>query len=168
LLFGGLKEYDNGKNAFGWQREAADMAAILEALFTAGDTTNEEVGYRLRKRVAVLLSEPFPSIEDDVKELYTQRSAFVHGSFFAKIAKDSKRASNNPPLPDFRLLLTHKYYLRWALVAYLHLAQIMRAQPTRFGQIKNVMGTLEQAIINVSLRNDLVLEAKKVLNLMPR
>lgn len=73
------------------------MAAILEALFTAGDTTNEEVGYRLRKRVAVLLSEPFPSIENDVKELYTQRSAFVHGSFFAKIAKDTKRASNNLP-----------------------------------------------------------------------
>lgn len=168
LLFGGLKDYDNSKNAFGWQREAADMAAILEALFTAGDTTNEEVGYRLRKRVAVLLSEPFPSIEDDVKELYTQRSAFVHGSFFAKIAKESKRAFNNLPTPDFKLLITHKYYVRWALVAYLHLAQVMKTQPKRFWQAKNVMGALERAIIDVGLRSDLVSEAKNVLNLMSR
>ena len=87
----------------------------------------------------------------------------MHGSFFAKIAKESKRAFNNLPVPDFKLLQTHKYYVRWALVAYLHLAQVMKTQPKRFEQAKNVMGALEQAIINVTLRNDLLLEAKNAL-----
>lgn len=168
LLFAGLKEYDNGKGAFGWQREAADMASILEALFTAEDITNDKIGYRLRKRVAVLLSEPFPSIEGDVKELYGQRSAFVHGSFFAKIAEESKGACNNLPIPDFKLLQLHKYYVRWAFVAYLHLAHVMNTQPTRFGQVKNVMTALDQATKNAGLRNDLLLEAKTILNLMPK
>jgi hypothetical protein len=168
LLFSGLRDYDNKKNVFGWQREAADMATILEALFTAGDAANEEVGYRLRKRLAVLLSNQFPSIENDVKDLYSQRSAFVHGSFFAKIAKESKQNKvNNLPLPDFNLLYTHKQYVRWALIAYLHLAHITKIQPELFQGFKNVIDILEQAIIDVRIRQKVLLEVERVLSLIP-
>jgi hypothetical protein len=126
LLFGGLKEYDNRKSSFGWQRESADMATILETLFTAGDTQNEEVGYRLKKRIAVLLSWKIPSIEKEITKLYSERSKFIHGSFFAKIAKDSRRDNGNLPVPDFVILYEQKEYVRLAFIAYLHLSMILR------------------------------------------
>jgi hypothetical protein len=54
LLFSGLQEYENGTGSYGWQRESADMSALLKALFTADDPNNEKVGYRIRKRLAML------------------------------------------------------------------------------------------------------------------
>jgi hypothetical protein len=54
LLFSGLQVYENGKGSYGWQRESADMSALLKALFTADDPHNVEVGYRIRKRLAML------------------------------------------------------------------------------------------------------------------
>lgn len=165
LLYSGLKDYENAKSSFGWQRESAEMATILEALFTAGDAKNEEVGYRLRKRIAVLLSTYFPSIEDDIKELYKARSAFVHGSFFSQIAKDTKNANNNLPVPDFNLLYKHKEYVRFSLVAYLNLARAMMS-----GSIEgasSVMDALEKAIIDIHLREEIIVETKKIFALMP-
>ena len=166
MLFSGLKDYDNSKDSFGWQRESADMAAILESLFTAGDTQNEEIGYRLRKRVAVLLAPRFPSIENDIKELYKQRSAFVHGSFFAQIAKGSKTAFNSLPTPDINLLYKQKEYVRWALVAYLHLAQCIKSKPTDFGDAEKVIAVLERAIIDIEFRRKITTEAEKVFSWM--
>lgn len=101
FLFTGLKEYDNSKNAFDWQRESADMATILEALFTAEDMQKEEIGYRLRKRIAVVLSSRFPAIEKEMKDLYKDRSSFVHGSFFNEAVGSGKDDTNDMPLPDF-------------------------------------------------------------------
>jgi hypothetical protein len=167
LLYGGLTEYDNSKNSFGWQRESADMATILESLFTAGDAQSEEIGYRLRKRIAALLSHRFPQVEKDVRDLYKERSAFVHGSFFSQIAKDSRRASNNIPSPDFDRLYGQKEYVRWAFVAYLHLARIVKGNPAGFGGQSTVIDVLEQSIIDVPLRNEVVTEVEKVLALMP-
>lgn len=167
MLYSGLKDYDNSKDFFGWQRESADMAAILESLFTAGDTHNEEVGYRLRKRVAVLLSPRFPSIEDDIKELYKQRSAFVHGSFFAQIAKESKKAFHKLPIPDISLLYKQKEYVRWALVGYLHLAQCIKLESTDFGDAGKVIEVLERAIIDIELRRKLTIEAERIFSWMP-
>ena len=161
LLYSGLKDYENSKNSFGWQRESADMASILETLFTAGDIQNEEVGYRLRKRIAVILSWKFPNIEKDIKELYSQRSAFVHGSFFAQIEKNSKQSYNNLPTPDFDLLYRQKEYVRLALVAYLRLSQIIKPGET-------VMFLLEQAVIDIELREKLVNEVKKIFSSMPK
>lgn len=167
MLYSGLKDYDNNKDFFGWQRESADMAAILESLFTAGDTHNEEVGYRLRKRVAVLLSPRFPSIENDIKELYKQRSAFVHGSFFAQIAKESKKALHKLPIPDISLLYKQKEYVRWALVGYLHLAQCIKLESNDFGDAGKVIEVLERAIIDIELRRKLTIEAERVFSWMP-
>lgn len=168
FLYTGLKDYENEKSSFGWQRESAEMATILESLFTAEKAKNEEIGYRLRKRIATLLSYRFPSIEEDIKELYTQRSAFVHGSFFAQIAKDSKTANNNLPIPDFGLLYKQKEYVRWALVAYLYLAQLVRLQSAMFGDIKTVINLLEQSIIDIELRKKVLEETEKILSLMPK
>ena len=165
LLYSGLKDYENSKSSFGWQRESAEMGTILEALLTAGDARNEEVMYRLRKRVAVLLAWKFPGIEKDIKELYGARSAFVHGSFFEQIAKDSLTAYNNIPTPDFDLLYKHKEYVRLALVAYLHLAKVIKGGG--IDGVKSVMDALEQGIINIELREKLNLETKKLFSLMP-
>ncbi len=168
MLFSGLRDYDNRKTSFGWQRESADMGAVLESLFTAGDSHNEEVGYRLRKRVAVLLSKRFPSIEEDIKQLYAQRSAFVHGAFFAQIARDSKDAFNNLPIPDFNLLYQQKEYVRWALVAYLHLAQLVKSKPAPYGGATKVIRVLENSIIDMELRKKVLADVEKVLSLLPK
>ncbi len=162
LLYSGLKDYENEKNPFGWQRESAEMATIMEALFTAGDIQNEEVGYRLRKRIAVLLSWIFPSIEKDIKDLYKARSAFVHGSFFQQIAKESPKEI---PIPDFDLLYKHKEYVRFALVAYLNLAKAVKAGSIK--EVKSVIDALERAVIDIKLRQELIDETKKIFSLMP-
>lgn len=167
-LYSELIQYDNQKDAFGWQREAAEMSAALEALFTAGDSLNEEVGYRLRKRIAVLLSQRFPQIEKDTKDLYGQRSAFIHGSFFKHIAEKSKLSDGGPPLPDFGLLQKHKEYVRCALVACLALAMMFQSRRENFGQAKNVMGALENALIDTALRSRVVAMADEVLALLPK
>ena len=168
MLFQGLKDYDNSKTSFGWQRESADMGAVLESLFTAGDTQNEEIGYRLRKRIATLLSHRFPSIERDIKELYTQRSAFVHGSFFAQIARDSKTAYNNLPAPDFGLLYKQKECVRWSLVAYLHLAQLVKSQSVSYVGIETTLSLLEKSIIDIELRKKVLTDVETVLSSMPK
>ncbi len=166
LLFSGLTDYENAKSSFGWQRESAEMTTILEALFTADDARNEEVVYRLCKRVAVLLSWKFPTIEKDIKkELYKARSDFVHGSFFLQIAKESPTANNNIPIPDFGLLYKHKEYVRFALVAYLNLAKIVRS--VGVAGITSAMDGLEQAIINIKLREQITAETEKIFALMP-
>ncbi len=167
LLFDGLKEYEYSKSIFGWQRESADMATILEALFTADDTQNEEVGYRLRKRIAVLLSWKITTIEKEIKKLYSQRSAFVHGSFFAQIAKDIKKDQTDFPLPDFNFLYKQKEYVRLALVAYLHLANLISQKPAEYGDNKTVMAVLETAVIDIELRNKIIEEISKLFSLMP-
>ncbi len=164
-LYSGLKDYENSKNSFGWQRESAEMATILEALFTADDSRNEEVTYRLRKRVAVLLAWKFPEIEKDIKGLYSARSAFVHGSYFLQIAKDSPGAYNNIPTPDFEMLYKHKEYVRLALVSYLNLDKIVRVGD--IDGVTTVMDALEQAIIDVKLRDKLTAETQKLFALMP-
>jgi hypothetical protein len=166
-FYSGLREYDNSKNSFGWQRESADMASILEALFTAEDSQNEEVGYRLRKRMAALLFWKLPTIEEDIKELYSQRSAFVHGSFFAQIAKDSKHSYNNLPTPDFNLLYKQKEYVRLALASYFHLAKLIQEKPTEFKNCKTVISALEQAVIDVELREKLIMEISTLFSFMP-
>lgn len=166
FLYSGLKDYENAKSSFGWQRESAEMATILEALFTADDTKNEEIIYRLCKRTAVLLSWYFPTIEKDIREMYKARSAFVHGSFFLQIAKDSPSAHNNTPIPDFNLLYKHKEYVRFALVAYLNLARILKLESVE--RVKSVMEILEQAVIDIKLREKLNKDTEKVFALMPK
>ena len=165
FLYSGLKDYENAKSSFGWQRESAEMATILEALFTAGDAHNEEVMYRLRKRVAVLLAWKFPDIEKDIKELYGARSAFVHGSFFEQISKESPGAYNNLPTPNFDLLYKHKEYVRLALIAYMNLAKIIQSEG--IDNVGSVMDALERAIIDIELREKLIAETKKLFALMP-
>lgn len=167
FLYAGLRDYEDSKNPLGWQRESADIASLLEALFTAADTTTEEIGYRLRKRMAALLSERFPSVESDVKELYADRSAFVHGSFFAEIAKQTRKTDGDLPIPDYELLYKHKEYARWALAAYLRLALSLKSEPKRYAGCRNVMDALERAIIDVDLRRQIVLEAETVWSVLP-
>ncbi len=168
LLYDGLKDYEREKTFFGWQRESAEMATILEALFTAGDSKNEEVIYRLCKRIAVLLHWQFPNIEKEIKkELYEARCEFVHGRFFKQIAKESPKADNNLPSPDFDLLYKHKEYVRYALVAYLYLALLIKNNSTEYKNHKTVMEALEESIIDVELREKLIVDTKRLFSLMP-
>lgn len=167
-LYKGLETYDNSKSSFGWQRESADMAAILESLFTAGDITNEEVGYRLRKRIAVLISWMFPDIENDIKDLYKQRSAFVHGSFFSQIAKESKKKDGNLPIPDFGILYKQKEYVRFLFVTYLNLANSMKNQSLEYKNHKTVIDLIEDSIIDIKLRRKIIQETKQILSLMQK
>ena len=166
LLYFGLADYENVKSPFGWQRESADMATIMEALFTAGDTQNGEVAYRLRKRIAVLLAWQFPQIEKDIKKLYKERSSFVHGSFFQQIAKKSPNAYGNLPTPNFDLLYKQKEYVRFAFVAYLNLARVIKSEG--INGITSVISGLEQAIIDITLREQIINETKKLFALMPK
>ena len=143
------------------------MACVFEALFTAEDSQNEEVGYRLRKRLAVLLSDKFPPIEDDIKKLYKQRSAFVHGSFFAQMAKDSKKKDHNLPFPDFFFLESPRERVRWALVACLRLAQLVSDKPDGYKGKRKVIDILEEAVIDVDLRRRVLDDLQSLFVLLP-
>lgn len=167
-LFRDLKRYENQKSSM-WQREAADMSTILEALFTAGDTTNEEVGYRLRKRIAVLSAFYFKDIETEVKKLYKQRCKFIHGDFYSEFfeaAKDDDSVSALP-MPDFQFLYGQKEYVRFLLIGYLYIGKILKEKPRYFGDVNKVIQLLEQAIIDINLRNKIVKNLKAVYKLVP-
>lgn len=168
LMFNGLTKYDAGKSPFIWQREAADTATILEALCTAGTDDNREVSYKLRKRVASLMSSRFPNIEQQIKDLYKQRSDFVHGSFFRAMAKKSKKSGEfaELPIPSFQSLYEQKEYVRYTLTAYLYLNKMRRSGAGEFTQFGSVLEILEASIIDVNLRAKVVGYADKVLSLM--
>jgi hypothetical protein len=148
LMYSGLTEYDNSKYPFIWQRESADMATILEALFTAGSDGNTEVGYKLRKRAATLIASRYPTIEQEIKTLYNDRSAFVHGSFFLNIAKKIQVVDGQLSIPPFDLLYGQKEIVRHVLIAYLDLNKIRRSTG-EFEGFGTVMEILEDAIINL-------------------
>lgn len=169
LLFSELKEYENQKQIFGWQRESADLSTILEALFTAGDDDNTEISYRLRKRFAALVGFRFPHIETYVKKLYKQRSSFVHGSFFREIQKEMKVTKSGlaelPP-PEFEFLYVQKEYVRVALASYLYLYKMFRIDPQSFPDCKNVLQILEKAIIDIDSRRMIQSHVAHILDLM--
>ncbi len=77
-------------------------------------------------------------------------------------------AYNNIPTPDFGLLYKHKEYVRYALVAYLHLALLIKQNPSEYKDHKTVMGALEESIIDTELREKLVAKTKKLFSLMPK
>ena len=167
LLHHGLQEYDGGKSVFGWQRESADMAAVLESLFTAGDGTVEGIGYRLRKRIAVLLSGRFQGIEESVKSLYNQRSDFVHGRFFEQMAKESARHDHDLPIPDMISLRAMRERVRWAFLGYLYLARLVRENPAEYNEKSKVLDVLEDAIIDTELRARVLHNVGRVYDLLP-
>jgi hypothetical protein len=158
-FYEGLKKYQRGKTAYTWQRESTDMSTLLETLFTAGDSQNEEIGYRLRK---------MPDIENEIKNLYKDRSDFVHGSYYKKIIKGMKANENDnamPPFPDFDKLYKSKEIIRVILVAYLYLAKIIK-ENAEFGY-NTVQNILEESIINMELREKIIKAIKPVINLLP-
>ncbi|MES2023123.1 MAG: hypothetical protein V4439_00370 [Patescibacteria group bacterium] len=170
-FYEGLEEYERSKTSYTWQRESADMAVLLETLFTAGDTQNEEIGYRLRKRIASLIQWKFPDIEKEIKVLYNDRSEFIHGSFYKKIIKGMKSNKNDdamPPLPDFQKLHQTKERVRFILVAYLFLHKVMTSKSeSPFSAYENVQQMLEEAVINIELRQKIIETIKPIIELLP-
>lgn len=165
-IFTELEKYNSGKNLFGWQRESADMCTILEALFTADDSKTGEVLYRLRKRIAVLLSFKFPDIEKDINNLYSQRSDFVHGRFFSQIAKDIQKDESGYPIPDIHLLKKQMEYIRWIMITYFYLNKVVREKPDEFNK-RTTMKVLEDALIDINLRRKIHTEIEAVFDLHP-
>jgi hypothetical protein len=168
VLFSGFRQSEHSKDVFTWQRESADMATLLEALFTAGTGDNTEVGYKLRKRAAALLAFAFPNIENEVKELYKQRSAFVHGSFFTQIRKDIeiKDGLAKLPSPPFLFLYGHKERIRFALVAYLYLNKLRKGGAAEFAACASVLDTLERSVIDLQMRAIVRVHTEKILKLL--
>ena len=171
IFYSGLEEHERSKSFYTWQRESADMSTLLETLFTAGDVQNEEIGYRLRKRIAVLIQWKFPEIEKDIKVLYNDRSEFVHGSYYKKIISGmSKNLNDNamPPLPDFDKLYKTKEQIRFIFIAYLYLHKIKVSQlETSFSDHENVQDILEKAIVDTELRLRIIETIRPVLKLLP-
>ena len=166
LLYVGLQEYENAKEFVTWPRESADMATILEALFTAGTDDNSEVGYKLRKRAAALLAFCHPSIEKDIKKLYDERSSFVHGSFFRSLSKHVTVTDGlaQLPAPPFETLYMQKQGVREALVTYLFLNKVRRTAP-EFANFGTVIEILEEAIINLNVRANMQRHVESILSL---
>jgi hypothetical protein len=164
-----LGRYQSSKSTYMWQRESADMATLLELLITAGNKS-EEIGYRLRKRISVLVSNIFPNIEKDIADLYSDRSLFIHGSFYKNIAKGMKKNKDDdafPPLPDFAMLHNIKEKVRLIFVIYLYLDYTIRfSKPTEFIKFNNVQDLLEVSIIDIRLRNQIFKQARPVIRLL--
>jgi hypothetical protein len=168
LLFNELRDSEHSKYAFTWQRESADMATILEALFTAGSGDNTEVGYKLRKRVAVLLSFLFPSIEKEIRDLYKERSSFVHGAFFLRLREEIEIEGGlaKLPSPPFAFLYGYKERIRFALVGYMVLNKARKRGSEEFKGCASVLDILERAIIDIDMRAAVRVHAEGVLRLM--
>ena len=168
LLFNGLRESEHSKYAFTWQKESADMATILEALFTAGSGENTEIGYKLRKRVAALLAFQFPDIEKEIQKLYRERSEFVHGAFFLRIRKgiEIKDGLAKLPAPPFTFLYGYKERIRFALIAYMHLNKARKSGSGDFKDCASVLDILERAIIDLDTRAKIRANAEAILKLM--
>lgn len=167
MLFSEQRQYENSKVVFGWQRESSDLATILEALFTAEHNENTEIIYRLKKRVAVLLAAHVPGIEDAIRELYKQRSSFVHGSFFQSLKKKMKVQNGfaELPSPPFQFLYSQKENVRLALIAYLYLDKARRLNSADF-KCESVLQLLERAIIDVKVRGLIEAHTAEILGLL--
>ena len=144
------------------------MACVLEALFTADDVDHRRVGARLRRRVATLLVGRFPTIEEDIKGLYQQRSEFVHGSFFMQMAQDSKKWDRGLPVPNYLALEAHRERVRWALAAYLQLSQLHRKNPDRYNHQLKIIDVLETAVTDEPLRQRVLKDLEPLFALLPR
>jgi hypothetical protein len=168
LLFSELRQGEHSKQVFTWQRESADMATILEALFTAGSDDLGEVGYKLRKRIAVLLAVWFPDIEQDVKRLYRQRSSFVHGSFFQQAKKDIEVSHGlaKLPSPPFEFLYLRKEEIRRALAVYIYLNKLRKSAEEGFGHRRSVVDILETSIVDLDMRARVKSKAEQIMELM--
>jgi hypothetical protein len=144
------------------------MATILEALFTAGSGDNTEVGYKLRKRVAVLLSFLFPSIEKEIRDLYKERSSFVHGAFFLRLREEIEIEGGlaKLPSPPFAFLYGYKERIRFALVGYMVLNKARKRGSEEFKGCASVLDILERAIIDIDMRAAVRVHAEGVLRLM--
>lgn len=168
LLFSGLRSTEHRKDVFTWQRESADMSTILEALFTAGTGDNTEVGYKLRKRIAAMMARQFPHIEKEIKELYKQRSSFVHGAFFLQIRKKIEITDGYAkfPSPPFHMLYQQKECIRFALAAYIYLNKVRKAGTPEFMGCNSVLETLERAVIDLQIRTAVNMYTDRLFNLM--
>lgn len=169
IFYSELEKYEYQKEGLAWQREAVDMMTIMETLFTADNKSRDEVGYRLRKRLGSLLANYLPDIEIDIKKLYDERSEFVHGSLFAKLAKESVKLREGVvglPLPDFNFYRKHKEYVRFALVAYLFLA--LKIKEREFSEQTRVIDLLEAGIVDIGLRKRIVGFVDEIFSLLPK
>jgi len=137
-------------------------------LFTAGTGDGSEVGYKLRKRVAALLEFRHPGIEQEIKELYSQRSEFVHGSFFLRAKKltTSEGHVAKLPVPDFEFLRRQKEYVRYALATYLYVNKIRNSDANQFKDAGSVLEILESSVINLDQRATVRKHAETILDLM--
>ena len=144
------------------------MATILEALFTAGTDDNREVSYKLRKRVAALLSHRFQDVEQRIKRLYKVRSDFVHGSFFVTAEKQVRKQAGfitveGPPL---KVLYEQKEMIRQALAACLYINKARKTAGQEFYRFGSIINILECSIIDVDLRKLVENQADAILGLM--
>ncbi|MFA5132229.1 MAG: hypothetical protein WC444_02790 [Candidatus Paceibacterota bacterium] len=170
-FYEGLEEYSKGKTSYTWQRESADMATLLETLFTAGDSQNEEIGYRLRKRVGSLIKWKFNDIEKEIKVLYKDRSDFVHGNYYTRIIREMRGNQNDNamlPPPDFEKLYTTKERIRFIFVAYLYLHKTMMSRSEQsFATYTSVQQMLEDAVLDTELRLKIIETIEPVIDLLP-
>ena len=157
-LFNDLKRYHNSKKPWVGGREYADQCVILETLLSRREE-RMEITYRLKKRIAVLLSSVFPEIEQDIQKLYSQRSDFIHGTTFALIKESGDDFSK---LIDFDFARKCTTYLRVLLAVYCHLHQ-----SKVFLGAESVVELLEKAVIDLPLRSKIGAKADEILSLMP-
>lgn len=115
-----------------------------------------------------MLAFQFPSIEKEIKDLYKQRSAFVHGSFFVQIRKEIeiKNGCAKLPFPPFHFLYGYKERIRLALVAYMHLNKIRKSGAAEFKGCVCVLDILENAVINLQVRAAVKAQTERILRLI--
>ncbi len=180
-MFLGLRHYEGAKDLLIWQREASDMAIILETLLTASDKTKEEVGFRLKQRATVLVGSFFPLVKKDLTNLYDTRSFFVHGSVFANpkeiIRKAKLNAEKNKneeyhessfPVPDvavFNELLKQRQIVRFVLISSLLILEAKNEGA--FPGYSNMCAIFDGMILDVDLRKKVHNIIRPVLRTVP-
>lgn len=168
-FYNDLKKYKS-KNIFNWQKESADMCILLETLLTAGDSSTEEIGYRLRKRVSVLMNWIFVDIEEEIKKLYKERSNFIHGSHYKNIIKEMRKNPYDKALPvgpNFKELEKIKDYIRHIFIFYLYLNK-EKDNNIILNKYLSVKDILEDSILNTTIRKEIIKIIKKISKILPK
>jgi hypothetical protein len=90
----------------------------------------------------------------------------VHGRFFAEVADDIAKNPDDLPMPDFELLRRHRKHVRWAIVAYLHLGQLLKSKPKAYPGMKSVIDVLKKASGDSHVRKRVSRDVDEVLALL--
>lgn len=172
LLYNRLEKYQRSFQMLTWQNECADIVTLYEALLSRYERDTGK--YRIIQRLEVLLDNHyrsrFPGIKSDLEKLFDYRNEFVHGSFFERLKRQTKRNINSNGFPqmarfDFSFIFKQKEIVRKVFICYLYLKK--RFKNTKDKKLKDltIAQIIHLSIMDMKLRDRIQKYVNEILKL---